>query len=350
MQRTVRYLLLALLTAMLAHPAAAVRPIYDPWVETPEGDPWLDKQAPPKRERVYHKLSEHELVRARLMPMRNTYYVGEPIEVPIKFINHTDHTVTAVTNLIPRAGLNVNILRAGERSRRSYGPHPPGMYGETDIKLAPYQEVVLDSLLWGDLDTESGLTFEEPGRYTVRLTLDMKVLENRTQGTLALGTIRINIVPTPEPLRPLVDALKAHKAFPALHRGRVPEGLEDRLIDLLESTPASAIHPYGLFAMSGLQYRLWEQHPGDRRQADSLLLMLQLVARSDSIYRDRAWSELLRFVDELRLSSVALKLSREYVRQLPEDRQGRVGDSPLLIKYLKFSHELDRDRSWFLFP
>jgi hypothetical protein len=63
-----------------------------------------------------------------------------------------------------------------------------------------------------------------------------------------------------------------------------------------------------------------------------------------------AYGALLRFADKLGQSNMTATIAQEYLDAMPADRLGKVGDSPLLTKYLGNTAEIDPITSWVLLP
>ena len=293
-----------------------------------------------------------EQVRARIDAPPTHCFVGQPLVVPITLSNHTRHPITLATNMVPRGYLKVTIHRSGRSGRSYYGPYIPGIYAPSDLPMLPLDEVTLKALIWADLKTESGLAFEEPGRYQLEFEVKVEIAEAESrEGRIPLGRIDVVVEPTPEALRPMVDALRRHEgAFAAVHRGLFPEGMEEAMPRLVRSVPTNPITPYLLYAMAGRDKVLWTRDKSNRQLADSTLMLLQSVAQSDSVFKLQAWEGTLRFLDELGQARACEAVARTLVEVTPPERLGRIGDHELLIKYLLNTQEVDRSRLWWLLP
>jgi hypothetical protein len=147
----------------------------------------------------------------------------------------------------------------------------------------------------------------------------------------------------------LIDELKKKRAFVDLHRRTIPPDKLDWLGALLPPKhPASALTPYMLYALANTLTHQRALQPDDKRLTDRILTYYQLAAQSDSAYQMDIYMDLLSFVDTLELTDACVEIARQALRAAPRDMIGKIGDDPLIQRYLLNTKELNPDLSWSL--
>src|SRR5438045_8102302 len=76
-----------------------------------------ESEAPVKRQEPAINFDKSDFVNVKLGPMRTTYFVGEPVVLPLRLINHTKYSIGIQTNFVPVSKLKLGIRPQNELRR-----------------------------------------------------------------------------------------------------------------------------------------------------------------------------------------------------------------------------------------
>lgn len=289
-----------------------------------------------------------DFLRVALTPMERTNFpLGDPVILPLRLVNHTQFKVAAVTNVNPRGSLKVTIY-SEDRTKRSYnGPYETGGYVAEDILLYPFDEVPLDVTIWGDLDTPTGLAFAQPGTYLLKVELEVGARLSSVRGLIPVEPILIRIEPPSERLAPLVEKLSAARAWPELHRRTVPASIRDEIVALADEyadTPIGAFMNYAV----GLEHNtIYADDPTRSASRDLALKSIAAASRvKDFPYRAESLRGLVFMHDREHDAASARAACLELIDALPPGRASVQASTPLVMKYLGNSAEMDPIAYW----
>lgn len=289
-----------------------------------------------------------DYLRVALTPMdRTNFSLGEPVVVPLRLVNHTQFKVTAVTNVNPRGGLKVTVY-SEDRTKRAYnGPYETGGYVAEDILLYPFEEVPLDAVLWGDLETPNGLVFPAPGAYLLKVELEVSARLSSVKGVIPVEPIMIKVGPPSERLAPLVGILSGAKAWPDLHRRRVPEFLRGDLPKLADEYGDTVI---GAFMNYALGLELGAAAGGDAARTGGAAEALKRIDAASRVegfpWRAEALRGLVYMHDRDSNAPAALATCERLIEILPPERAAIQASTPLISRYLGNSAEMDPVFYW----
>ncbi len=310
------------------------------------------------KEKVRYEFTETDFVNGLLRPeTKREIFVGQPFVVQIWLINHTRHPLTIKTNFIPKSRLNVTVRRRGYSPRIINGPYENGFYADDNHRVYPMQEVSHDLILWGDKNSPNGLVFPEPGNYIVDINQDIHMVEAALEGNLVLGQFELEVLETPEALRPVVSQLINHDGFNRLMLQRVDIEFANILRKLLgESYPKSRLTPHMSFALGNHLAGLWTKIKNTSRFTpehkkkliDQGLIQLQIAALSNFPLRDDADLALMTLFDSLQQAHLASGFAKKYVEHSPRSMIGIVGNHKIVQQYLINTAELDLVKDWLL--
>ena len=299
-------------------------------------------------------------------PYRRTHHLGEPFIVRLRLVNHTDFTVTALTNFIPTGDLAISIRRFGEVERRYKGPYPEGEHPSTRIRLYPLEEYPEDVVIWSDPDTSNGLAFDKPGRYFVLFELQVDAVNSPWPGKqkispvdpsdeqlmTPLAAIEVDVVAPREDLAPLVSRLIELKAFPSIQIQRIRlKGIDaremtDGLIELIERYPATPITPYMDHTVAFEFNRLragWTSSLRTFANPEAVSqssYYYQRAVASDYAFKHMALFELMELFDRAGMPLLARDAGKTLLETSPFALAVRFGTHPLVAKYLINSVEM----------
>ena len=319
------------------------------WAQTANpratNEPWSDETYPlPKV--VFDKT---DIVNAKVMPFKRTYFLGEPVVIPIRLINHSRSPLHIETNVIPQSYITVTIRQEGKRSRRYEGPYNKGIYMPQVYYLYPLDEVTLKLFMWNDPQSARGLAFDEPGTYFIEMSLKLDIEETKFSGSIQLDTVQLTITPPPTELAPLIDELCQDKVFNDLQFFKVPKTWIPKGREVLKKYPVCSLTPYLQYAMANILSFEWHKDQTNKALADEVMYDYQLATFSDSDFKMDIYLDLLAFVDMLDQPSVAYKLAEKMIQEAPEEYLGHIGDSKVVNTYIKNSKELSPLWFWPLF-
>ena len=309
-------------------------------------------------EKVRYEFTETDFVNGLLRPeAKREIFVGQPFVVQIWLINHTRHPLTIKTNFIPESRLHVTVRRRGYSPRTIDGPYETGFYADDNHRVYPMQEVSHDLILWGDKNSPNGLVFPEPGTYIVDINQDIHMVEAALEGNLVLGQFELEVLETPETLRPVVSQLINHDGFNRLMLQRVDIEFAATLEYLLgEPFPKSRLTPHMSFALGNYFAGRWSIIKNTRRFTagyrkkliDRGLIQLQIAALSNFPLRDDADLALMTLFDSLQQTRLASDFAKKYVEHSPRSMIGIVGNHKIVQQYLINTAELDLMKDWLL--
>ena len=304
------------------------------------------------KEKTIYPFDRSDMVRAYIGPIKGHYFVGEPIVLPLVLINHTRFPITVLTNFFPRSSLKVMIRPEGQAQYRYNGPYMKGFYGPSPIKMYPFDEMHVNLILWADVEMPGYLAFDKPGLYTINVSLQFTVDEgNNVGGELPIdpNPFTVNIEPTPKELEPLIGMLRKDGNVNFLQLHLNPPSWGPDTLNILKQFPQTVFTPYLCYALASYYAFQYENKPTEE-SGDSAIYFYQAAALSDSPFREEIYGDLLRFLDKLQLANPASKVAREMLSKMPEDRFGKIGNLPMLKKYLINTEELDPEKYWAFLP
>lgn len=295
-----------------------------------------------------------DFIRFTAAAPKGPFHVGDPVTFDLRLVNHTEYAAAIIAAFHPRASLKVTIQPPGQRQRRTYGPYKVGDYPEQDNFLYPLEERPAYITLWGDIDTPSGLVFPEPGRYEIKLELEVGAQLSKVRGTIPalagdlkpLPPFKIDILPTPADYAPLVQRLAGLRAFPELQLKTIPEGLAGEIEQMIAQYPATPITPYLDYAVAS---RAWKEagEKFDNDKAYNLAVRhLQRVALSDAPTNNDACLALVRLFDKRGLAYLARESARRLLATAPRDLAVLYGLDPDVERYLIDSAEMNPIAYW----
>ncbi len=286
--------------------------------------------------------------------IKRSYFVGEPVAVPLVLSNHTRFPVTIETNFVPVSQLQVYIQPENDREERYPGAHLPELYGTVEIPLRPLASSTTQVHLWADRESSVGLAFEAPGEYRIRIVQTASVKE----GGAALRNIQLNypeftlrIRETPDELKPLIERLKQIKGFISMQLGRLPPEMSiEEAEEIVRTAPASPLTAY-LYNCLGARYQLeFIDDPSRRDLADKALFYYQSASLSDSPIQIEILLNLLRFFDRLDVPQGAADTARRLVETMPSNQRKNLGSHSLVQKYLALYDDIEPMTFWTLLP
>lgn len=313
-----------------------------------KGERSADKK---RKEYKKYKFDQSDFVVGRIMPKQQSFFVGEPVVLPIVLANHTRFPITMQTNLSMRASLRVDIRPQNMPQRRYYSTYKKGYYPPLDYPLLPYDEMRREIVLWGDADSPDDLAFSEPGIYNVHMTLQITIPEAEIEHELDLSSVDVTIEPTPEALVPLVTQMRQARAFSALQLRTLPAAWnEATALQLLQTYQSSPFAPHLAYALATYYLVQFNRDPLNKEAANKAIAYYGAVANTPSRLQDDAQMELLLLYDKLGVAKGAESVAQFIVKNAPLNRRGRMGSLPVLVKYLISSPELDPVQYWTLLP
>lgn len=351
--RVIQYLLLCglLLSIPFATPAQTKEDLAERL-----GQPQLPKT---KKDHVQYPFDASDYARGYIAPMEKTYYVGQPVVVPLVLANHTKYPITLVTNYNFRSMLKVMIRPEGQQAYRYNGPYAiSGYYAPMQIFLYPLDEVRTNIVLWANIDNMNDLSgnhlaFPKPGKYTVEVAIKIGIEEGAGGGDLQLqdGIFELNIKPTPPDLAPLTDLLTRDLNLVYLHLHKNPPNWGDRVPqDILRQYPNTPFTPWICYSLASYFTLEYDRKP-TRDNADKALMYYQLAIFDNSVpFWEEAYRDYLMLVDKLQMGKAGEQLARDFVKRISPDRIGRIGNMQLLQKYLVNTEELDPVKYWAFLP
>ncbi len=302
-------------------------------------------QAPGQAKRL--PFGPSDFIRVAQSPMRkNNFMLGEPVVVPIRLVNHTQFTITILTNLTPRANLEVNIQSSTERERRYWGPHPPGNYVDQEFLLYPLEEFPMDILIWGDSETPNGLAFPQAGAYKIKISLVVGAKGTDVRGPIPLDPFVINVQTPPAQFAPLINMLCEAKAFPDLQLRHMPDALKDRMVQLANDYPNAPVSPYLTYVLALRYYGDAMQDSAEVEKYKIAEEYLVRTALADSTLKAEAYEDLIRLYDRWEKPDLALKACQELIKAAPPQIAPRFGSVPYIQKYLINSAEMSPVKYW----
>lgn len=293
-----------------------------------------------------------DMLRGYIPPIKTTYFVGEPIVIPLALCNHTKFPLTLETNFNYRSMVTINIRPEGQQQYRYSGPFMAGYYPPAPFKLLPLDEVHAYLVVWADWETPSHLAIDKPGRYTLDVSIQIGVDETKVgmqQLIPQSGTFTIDVKPTPKALEPLLDLLKQdmNPVYIQLHKN--PPAWGERTADILKQYPNTPFTPYLLYCLANYYTTVHDIKP-TKEAADKALLYYQSAVLNKWAYWEEAYIDLLTFLDKLELGNAAAYHARRLINGSSEDRLGHIGDREVLQKYLVNTIELDPEQYWAFLP
>lgn len=317
-------------------------------------DPTIGAQSSTHKQ-IFYPFELTDRINGYIEPINSRYYVGQPIEVPIVLVNHSQFPIHLETGFNPRAQLKVMIRPENEQQYQYVGPYMPGFYGPSPIPMYPFDEYHSRIVIWSDLQQPGHLALPKPGRYTITITIQFKVDELKggtfREMPLAGGVFSVEVDPTPKPVEPLVELLKKEMNVVYLHLHKVPDGWDDKKVkDLLAQYPLTVFAPYLNYALASYYVALYDLKP-TKEFSDQALYYYRMTVLSKTAFQMEAYIDFLDFLDrKLQLTLVAETIAREFVAHLPPDRLGRDGNKELFLKYLVNTKELDPGEYWAFLP
>ena len=291
--------------------------------------------------------SSSDFIRVKRGRIKEQYYVGEPVVVPLTISNHTRFMITLTTNLSPRSHLKVLIRPDKRPSRPYFGPYEIGSYPTTDFEILG--EINENFLLWADKIQESRLVFDHPGVYIVEMSLQIAVQGDQVVNTLKIEPFQVRVVETPPALAPMIELLRQHNLFDQLHRKVLSDDELDTVRRLVKDFPTNAITPYCYLSLANNLTFEFADKP-TRELQDEILIAYQIAAKSYSAYRNQAYLLLLAFMDKQEMTHAATVTFKELVSVMPKDWFGKIGNTDLAKKYLHIDGEIPPIRGWTLLP
>lgn len=311
----------------------------------------LPKQTGDKPEDL--AFDDSDMLRGYIAQMKTTYFVGEPIVIPLALCNHTKHPITLETNLSNfRSMVTVNIRPEGQPSYRYNGPFMPGYVAPVPYKLFPLDELHAYLVVWADWDNPTHLAIDKPGRYTIDVSVQISVSEAKIPMQQLIpqgGAFTITVEPTPKELEPLLDLIKQdmNAVYIQLHKN--PPTWGERTADILKQYPNSPFTPYLLYCLGSYYAAQYDNKP-TREAADKSLIYYQNAVVNKWAFWEEAYIDLLNFMDKLDLGQGAAYHARRMLDNVSEDRLGHIGNLEVLQKYLVNTAELDPTRYWAFLP
>lgn len=302
------------------------------------------------------EFDQTDFIRGRLGSVKSTYFVGEPVSVPIYLSNHTRAPLTIQTNFNPRSKLGVTIQPYGKRAKQYAGPFRRGIYPNNDFYVFPMEEIKKTIAMWSDRADESGLAFPEPGRYIVEMEIQFQIKENGLPGRVNLGKFEIDVVAPPDAIAPFIRELIDNQLIGELQLHEMPEGFAGRIEEMIQQMPINPVTPYLTYALGSYKVEQMTQQAEElpeealRRIQEDALRYLRSAALSDFAYKWDAYLEYIKLLDALHLNDEALEAVEKFVEEMPPQYKGKMAESKLLSKFLVNTQELNPIRSWTLLP
>ena len=302
-----------------------------------------------------YTFSEHDFIRAKILPFRKSYFVGEPVVVPIELSNHTRFPLTIQTNTIPRGTLKVTVQPQTGRAYPYYGPYMEGTYAPVNVYLYSLENASLQALIWGDASDKYGLAFSKPGQYTVQMELALDITEADVQSSIKLDPFTLTIVPPPDDIKPIIEELEKNRGFIQIHLREMPPGWNERLLEIVDKYNAQTLRsltPYlNYVAALYLETKYDDDKTPDKdKLLEKIQIYYQVAAASDSYYKYAATMDFLRFLDKAELYDAARIVAHQVLKVAPPQYIGKIGSNTLLAKYLGNTQELRREALWPLYP
>jgi hypothetical protein len=321
-----------------------------------QGHAKLIKAGYTKSQRVkapHYQFNKMDRIEGTLGKVKDEYFVGEPVVIPILLSNHSRFPLTLSTNINPRSMLKVQITASDGNAYEYHGPFQSGLYGPTEYFLYPMEEVSYQFVLWADFDRPDGLAFSDPGLYQIQLDLQIKIVEGpngEMQTRLPLGGVTIKVVPTPEKYAAFVATLKHDHVAANLQMRKTPAIWNEKVVDVLNQQKGSIFYPYLLYSAGNYFNVQANNNPTDKQSRDKGLMYLQLAGQYPFPYRVDALLDLLSICDKLDLFGPAAQVSHDLIKNVPSDRIGKIGSLELIKKYLVNTEEIDPVTYWTLEP
>jgi len=180
------------------------------------------------------------------------------------------------------------------------------------------------------------------------MSLKIEIPEANRRTEESFPPFQIKIVPTPKELAPLVDELMKIRAFIPLHLHALPQGHEERVMELLQQYPNTPLSPYMSYAAYGSLIDRYNLHPDDKTLSDRLLYYLQNATRSPSQFQIEGLTSQLSIFDQFGLAIPAAETARLILKVMPRDMVGLMGNNTLVKKYLINTKELEPEKYWFV--
>ncbi|MCE5229165.1 VOC family protein [bacterium] len=313
-----------------------------------------------KRRIAPDAVDSSDVVRGRVEPVGNRFFIGQPVVLRVTLSNHSREYIHVSTNFIPQSNLTVDIQ--GADGKRPYtGPYAPGRYPSISIPLMPFDESSENVVIWSDPTQPMGLAFNKPGDYVIELSLTINIDETGKIGKVPLNKVAITVEDTPPQLKAMVDQLAKMKAFEKLQQHQVPKPYAEDIEMMLTMYPPNAIFPYIFYALAGNYTFEMVKNP-ERHDAifETAFKYYQIAAQSDSAFKIAIYQDLLRLLDHENKSKAATAICRLFIKQMPPELRGKVGGvgtpekqlkettylPQFLKKYLINTPELDRGKYW----
>lgn len=308
---------------------------------------------------VRYDFNQNDFVRNRVLDVKTTYYVGEPVVLPIEVVNHTRFPVTLKTNFSLNGSLEVHVRRSGLSGRRVVAPFDQGKYVDNDFPLLPMESLHKQILIWVDDSHPSGLVFDRPGQYQVELKLSVSIPEGNMKGKLSYGPMTIDVTEPPSEYQPLLDAIAEMDGYRTLNIGQFPGEQYEQWKKLIEEKGPipSELEPFYDFCVAGEQLRRWQMdHPDPEtplspEDAKALAPYFLKLIEKPSYYQYAACQSLLVIYDMAGMAAEARELGRRMIPIAEEEfGAGRIGESKLIKRYLVNTTELSPQQFWYFFP
>lgn len=295
--------------------------------------------------------TKDDFVNAVREPMpKDTYFVGEPVFVPMRIINHTQFEINAMTSLNAQSGLEIQIRKLKpemESPRACKGPYAPGSYTPGPVVLYPFEEFPLKATVWADRETENGLAFPTAGEYVVRLGLKVAPELSTVSGVVQTEAFLIKVVEPTGPDAEIVQALAAKKGFIELQTRKVPEGMEEDMKRWIATAPDAKMTPYLAHTLGMAEY---QRGLSDNKTAvahfNQALEYLKIASRDGAPTRADALDDMLRLYDKTGESFLAKQTALEVLRAMPIEVATRKGSTAEYRKYLYNTGEMDPITYW----
>lgn len=313
-----------------------------------------------KKEPVQYPFDATDYVRGYIAEMpTKTFFVGQPVSVPLVLANHTKYPITLVTNFNFRSMLKVMIRPEGQQSYRYNGPYAvAGYYAPMQYFLYPMDEFRTNVVIWAnveDMNDISGnhLAFPKPGKYTIEVSIRIGIEEGSGGGELPLqdGRFEVEIQPTPKDQEPLVDMLNKDLNLIYLHLHKNPPYWGDKVpADILRQYPKTVFTPWLCYSLASYYALEFERKP-TRDNSDKALFYYQVAIQDNKVpFWEEAYGDLLNFVDKLNLGKAGEQLARDFINRISPDKRGRIGNKQVLQKFLVNTEELDPVKCWAFLP
>lgn len=295
--------------------------------------------------------TKNDFLRAvRGAPPKTNITLGEPLEVPLRLINHTEMAINAMASTNPRSGLRIMVQQLEpkpDRPRQSFGPFEAGNYAPMPMPLYPFEEYPLRAMVWADLETANGLVFPEPGVYQVRLALQVGAELSQASGFIDTEPFQVTVAPPSPENAEIFEELSKAKAFDELQLRRTIEGKEARWAELAEKYPNSSLTPYLNYALGLYHYRMMIAAGEDNKpELAKTVSYLQKGAVAETPYRLEMLDNLLHVYDRVGDAQSARETCYLLLNASPKEAGQRQGSSKMFIKYIGNAGALDPITYW----